>query len=126
MGPVGRRRWAIAEGYLPAWSQDDSRELRSHEAACILNVSDRPAQIRITIYYADREPGGPYELVVGARRTAHVRFDDLREPEPIPRATDFSSLIESDVPVVVQHTRLDARTSSIALMTTTAYAEPDE
>ena len=125
MQPLGRRRWAIAEGYLPGRSQPDSRELGSHEAACILNASDEPARIRITIFYADRDPSGPYQLVVAPRRTAHVRFDDLREPETIPRATDFSSVIESDVPIVVQHTRLDSRTGAIALMTTTAWAEPD-
>lgn len=125
MKPPGRRRWVIAEGYLPGRSPSGSRELGSHETACILNASDEPARVRITIFYADREPGGPYEIIVPARRTAHVRFDDLSEPEAIPRATDFSSLIESDVPIVVQHTRLDSRSGAIALMTTTAWAEPE-
>lgn len=125
MLPLGRRRWVIAEGYLPGRAQSGSRELASHETACILNASDQPARVRITIFYSDREPGGPYEVVVPARRTAHVRFDDLSEPEPIPRATDFSSVIESDVPIVVQHTRLDNRSGAIALMTTTAWAEPE-
>jgi hypothetical protein len=50
-----------------------------------------------------------------------VRFDDRREPAPIPRETDFASLIESDVPIVVQHTRLDSRQAENALMTTIAY-----
>jgi hypothetical protein len=27
-----------------------------------------------------------------------------RDPEPIPRGTDYSSVIEADQPVVVQHT----------------------
>jgi hypothetical protein len=124
MVTIGRRRWVIAEGYLPGRTQSGSRELASHETACILNASDEPARVRITIFYADREPGGPYELVVPARRTAHVRFDDLSEPEPIPRATDFSSLIESEVPIVVQHTRLDNRSGAIALMSTIAWSEP--
>ena len=121
MATVGRRRWVIAEGYLPGRTQAGSRELASHETACILNASDEPARVRITIFYSDREPGGPYELVVPARRTAHVRVDDLSEPEPIPRATDFSSLIESNVPIVVQHTRLDSRQSANALFSTVAF-----
>lgn len=115
----------IAEGYLPGRVQTGSRELASHETACILNASDQPARVRITIFYADREPGGPYEVIVPARRTAHVRFDDLSEPEAIPRATDFSSVLESDVPVVVQHTRLDSRSGAVALMTTIAWPEPE-
>ena len=56
------------------------------------------------------------------RRTKHVRFDDLTDP-PVPRDTDYASLLVSDVPVVVQHTRLDSRKAEIALMTTVAYGE---
>jgi len=120
---IGKTRWAIAEGYIPSWSTGSSRELTSHETACLLNATDRPAHVRITIYYADREPGGPYEVTVPPRRTLHLRFNELEQPEPIPRGTDFSSVIESDVPIVVQHTRLDRRTQDIALMTTSAYGE---
>lgn len=57
-----------------------------------------------------------------APRTAHVRFNDLRDPEPIPLDTDFASVIESDVPLVVQHTRLDSRQAALALLSTIAYA----
>jgi hypothetical protein len=123
MQPLGRTRWAIAEGYLPGWSGSSRPELASHETACILNVSDEPAHVRIAIFFADREPAGPYRVTIAPRRTAHVRFDQLSDPEPIPRATDYSSVIESDVPIVVQHTRLDSRADAAALMTTGAYAE---
>jgi hypothetical protein len=119
---IGRTRWAIAEGYIPAWSHGPEPQLTSHETVCILNTSDHDAHIAITIYYSDREPVGPYRIVVPARRTKHVRFNDLTDPEPIPPATDYSSVIVSDVPVVVQHTRLDSRQSENALMTTIAYA----
>ena len=120
---IGKTRWAIAEGYIPSWSTGSSRELTSHETACLLNATDQPAHVRITVYYADRDPGGPYEVTVPPRRTLHLRFNELEEPEPIPRGTDFSSVIESDVPIVVQHTRLDSRTEDISLMTTSAYGE---
>jgi hypothetical protein len=65
---------------------------------------------------------GPYNVTVPARRTSHVRFNDLNEPEPIPLDTDFASVIESDVPIVVQHTRLDSRQAENALLSTIAYA----
>jgi hypothetical protein len=122
MASIGARRWAIAEGYIPAWSRGEGRELESHETVCLLNAGERDAQVRITIYFADREPAGPYRVTVPARRTRHVRFDDLRDPEPIPRGTDYASLIESDEPIVAQHTRLDSRQAEGALMTTIAYA----
>ena len=120
--PIGRTRWAIAEGYIPGWSHGPEAEMTSHETACILNASDRDAHVDITVFFADREPAGPYRVTVPARRTRHVRFNDLTDPEPIPRATDYASVIESDVPVVVQHTRLDSRQADNALITTIAYA----
>lgn len=121
--PIGKRRWAIAEGYIPGASTGPEPAMLSHETACILNATDQDAQVEITIYFADREPVGPYRLTVPARRTRHVRFNDLQDPEPVPRDTDYASVIESDVPVVVQHTRLDSRQAENALLSTIAYAE---
>jgi hypothetical protein len=54
-------------------------------------------------------------------RTRHVRFNELGDPEPIPRGADYASVIRSDVPIVVQHTRLDSRQPANALLTTMAY-----
>ena len=58
-----------------------------------------------------------------ARRTKHLRFNELSDPEPIPTDTDYASVIESDVPIVVQHTRLDSRQEANALLSTIAYGE---
>jgi len=122
---IGKRRWAIAEGYLPAWSRGPEPQMLSHETVCLLNASEQEAHVEITIYYADRAPVGPYRVTVPARRTRHVRFNDLKDPEPIPDDTDFASVIESDMPIVVQHTRLDSRQAENALITTIAYAADD-
>jgi len=119
---IGRRQWAIAEGYIPATSHGPAPEMTSHETVCLLNTSDGDAHVRITIYFSDREPAGPYGVVVPARRTKHVRVNDLTDPEPVPVGTDFASVIESDVPVVVQHTRLDSRQAENALLSTIAFA----
>lgn len=121
MGALGKRRWVIAEGYIPGASTGSGRAFESHETACILNAGEREAQVSITLYFADREPAGPYRVPVPAKRTRHVRFNDLQEPEPVPRDTDYSSVIESDVPIVVQHTRLDSRQAALALLSTIAY-----
>jgi hypothetical protein len=123
MDAIGRKRWAIAEGYIPSESAFSDRALVSHETACILNASDHDAQVRITIFFANREPVGPYRVSVQARRTLHLRFNDLDDPQPIPRDTDYASVFESDVPIIVQHTRLDSRRAEIALLSTMAYAE---
>ena len=123
MGAIGRTLWAIAEGYIPPAGTQGSRELESHETACLLNTGEADAHVRITLYFRDREPVGPYRVTVPARRTLHLRFNDLTDPAPVPRNTDYASVIESDVPIVVQHTRLDSRQAANALLSTIAYAE---
>jgi hypothetical protein len=123
MDEIGKKRWAISEGYIPSESVSDDRALLSHETACILNAGDHPAHVAITIFFADREPVGPYKVTVPPRRTLHLRFNDLKDPAPIPLDTDYASVFESDVPIVVQHTRLDSRRAEIALLSTIAYAQ---
>lgn len=118
---IGRMEWAIAEGYIPPFGNGPEPEMTSHETACLLNATDRPAEVRITIFFSDRDPVGPYVIVVPARRTRHVRFNDLSDPAPVPRGTNYSSVIRSDVPIIVQHTRLNSRQAENALITTIAF-----
>jgi hypothetical protein len=123
VSPIGHRRWAIAEGYIPSGGTGTGRAFESHETACLLNAGGRDARVEIVLFFADREPAGPYRVTVPARRTLHLRFNDLHDPEPVPRDTDYASVIESDVPIVVQHTRLDSRQAALALLSTVAFAE---
>ncbi len=118
---IGRTTWAIAEGYIPPDAAGKSHEMTSHETVCILNAADKDAHVEITVYFADREPAGPFKFTVGGCRTRHLRFNDFKEPQPIPVNTDFSSVITSDVPIVVQHTRLDSRQAELALLSTMAF-----
>ena len=120
---IGKTRWAIAEGYIPPESTGEGAAFESHETACILNAGAEDAHVEITLFFADRDPVGPYYIVVPAKRTRHVRFNELNDPEPVPKGTDYASLIESDVPIVVQHTRLDSRQAELALLSTVAFAE---
>lgn len=122
MNDIGKRRWAIPEGYIPSQSVSQDRPLLSHETACILNAGARDANVTLTVFFANRDPVD-YSLVVPAKRTLHLRFNDLKDPEPIPLDTDYASVFVSDVPVVVQHTRLDSRRAEIALLSTIAYAQ---
>jgi hypothetical protein len=118
---IGHRVWAIAEGYIPSYGNGPTPEFTSHETACILNAGKKDAQVEITIYFSDRNPVGPYRVTVPAMRTKHVRFNDLKDPEPVPTDTDYACVIASDVPVVIQHTRLDSRQAENALLSTIAF-----
>ncbi|MGZ3709466.1 MAG: sensory rhodopsin transducer [Bdellovibrionota bacterium] len=121
--PVGKTLWAIAEGYIPANTQGETDpRFISHETACILNAGEKDAHVRIWVYFSDRAPCGPFLETVPAGRTRHIRFNDLKDPEVIPREKDYSSVIESDLPIVVQYTRLDSRRNHLALLSTIAFA----
>ena len=120
--PIGHKIWAIAEGYIPGWSNGPEPQFTSHETACLLNTGAEDAHVEITIYFEDREPAGPYRMTVPARRTLHVRFNELDDPEPVPTDTDYASVIDSDVPIVVQHSALDPHQATNALLCTRAYA----
>lgn len=119
---IGTHRWAIPEGYIPEGSHGPEPEMTSHETVCILNATEEDATVEITVYFSDRGPAGPFEETVPAERTTHLRFNEFDDPEEIPKGTPFASVIESDVPVVCQHTRLDSRQSENALLSTMAYA----
>lgn len=119
---IGSTVWAIADGYIPAWSTGPEPEMLSHETVCFLNATSRAADVQMTVFFSDREPAGPYRVTVPARRTLHLRLNDLDDPAPVPRGTDYACLIESTVPIVVQHTRLDSRQSANALLSTIAFA----
>lgn len=116
----GKTFWAIPEGYIPEESTGPE-EMKSHETFCVLNTGKTEAHLTLRIYFSDRAPQGPYHLSVPPERTRHFRFNDLRPK--IPQGTDYSSTISSDVPVIIQHTRLDSRQAANALITTIAYGQ---
>ena len=120
MEHIGRHVWAIAEGFIPQ-SSTGPESMASHETACILNTGDEDAHVEITLFFPDREPVGPYAVTVPARRTLHQRFGELADDGSLSVGADYASVLVSDVPVVVQHTRLDSRQAANALLSTIAY-----
>lgn len=118
----GRHRWFVADAFLPGGS---SRGVESHESACLLNTAGRAATVRLTFFFEDREPAGPVEIVVEARRTRHVRLTDRDAlgGVDLPRDVPFAYSAESDVPVVLQHSRLDTSAGGYTLATTIAHGE---
>ena len=120
--PKGRHRWYVPDAFLPA---DSSHGVESHESACLLNTGGRDAAAQLTFFFEDREPAGPVELRLPAQRTRHVRLTDpaaLGGLE-LPRGVPFAYAVESDVPIVVQHSRLDTSAGAYTLATTIAYGE---
>jgi hypothetical protein len=115
----GHRLWFIPDGYIPTVS---SGQLESHESICILNCNHRDAHIAVTVYFEDRDPIEKIGVTVPARRTKHVRTGTLQKNgESIPPGVPYAMEVESDLPIVVQYSRLDATQAENSLMTTIAF-----
>jgi hypothetical protein len=121
MKTIGRKIWAIPGGHIPLFSSGHEPEYTSHDQLCLLNTMDEEAQVEMTIFYTDREPVGPYHLVVPARRVRHVRFNDLIDPEALPVDTEYASVIESNIPIIVQFSRLDSSQAENAILSAMVF-----
>lgn len=121
MRAIGNKTFVFPGGRIPLRSHGHEPEFTSRDELCILNTSDEPAHLQITIYYSDREPVGPYPLAVDARRTRHVRFNDLIDPQAIPLDTDYAAVVESDVPITVQFNRVDSSQAENAIASTLGF-----
>ena len=119
---AGKLKWFVPDGYLPA---ESSHGVASHEAACLLNTGARDAAVRFTFYFEDGDPIGPVEITLGGRRTRHVRLDDAASigGVELPRGVPYAYTVESDLPIVLQHSRLDTSSGAYTLFTTIAYGE---
>jgi hypothetical protein len=117
---LGKKIWIIPDGFLPEKSNGD---FASHEAVCVLNLSGDNANINLTIYFEDREPMENILATCKSKRTNHIRLDRINDvnDKKIPVGVPYSVKIESDVPVIVQHSRMDTTQAEMTLMTTIAY-----
>ena len=119
---TGHKSWLIPDCFYPPHSAPGG-EYKSHESICVLNTGSIDAHIDITLYFENRAPIKGFHAVCAAERTHHVRMDSLSGVEcaGVPKGVPYAALVESDVPVVVQYSRLDATQAACTLMTTMGY-----
>jgi hypothetical protein len=122
MKALGKKLWAIADGLVPSESNGPEPKNTSHDRLSILNTTSVDAHLKIMIYYADRDPKGPYELIIKGSRVRQIRINDLIEPEAIPLDTPYGCTITSSVPIIVQFSRLDTGLPPKAIFSTLPYS----
>ncbi|GAB3189280.1 sensory rhodopsin transducer [Nesterenkonia suensis] len=108
---VGRWRWAFSAGWIPPASTGHEPEFTSREVLCLMNPEAEPACAEVTVHHADRDPVGPYRILVDAGRVRHVRINDLIDPEAVPLGVPYGLTVSSDVPVIVQLAHVDTRST---------------
>ena len=122
----GKKVWVVPDGYLPVLPPDQKEDPEvyfSHESTCIINLTDKDAKVRFTVYFEDKDPVEIENITVGAKRSNHVRMERLLENgnSIIGRGNPYSLLVESSEPVVVQMSRLDTTQDNMAFLATMAY-----
>lgn len=106
---LGRCRWAVAGGHVPARGTGREPLLTSRDQIALLNTGGDLANVRLRVLYADHGEVGPYRIGVAPRRLRNLRINDLIFPEAVRLDEAFGLVIESDVPIVAQFTRQDTR-----------------
>jgi len=125
----GHRVWIIPDAYLPVLTAEDEakraagRGYWSHESLCVINTGPKRASLTLTFYFEDRAPVKNIRVTVGAERTHHIRFDKPEELGgfEVPAGVPYALRVESDVPVVVQHSRLDTTQPNCASLSVMAH-----
>lgn len=121
MNENGAKIWFIPDAYL-AKPADDDPVYKNHEAICVMNATGDDAHMKLDFYFADRDPVEDVEVIVHAKRCYHIRMDIPEQVGgyQIPFDVPYGVRIRSDVPIVVQYSRMYATTHNISLMTTMA------
>ncbi|SDZ31157.1 hypothetical protein SAMN05421736_109148 [Evansella caseinilytica] len=115
----GHSTWYIPDGYIPP---ESSGRLESHESICVLNCNDAAAKLLITIYFEDRTPLEEIPYTIRGKRTKHIRTSELKKKEvKIPAGVPYAMEVASDLPIIVQYSRLDSTQPELALMSTMAF-----
>ena len=116
----GSKIWFFPDGDRPPLG--DSL-MKGHESYVILNPNQADAQVAFTLYFEDEPP------VTGIRQTVpanRVRCFQTHNSEHfgqhvLPVARQYAVKIESDVPVIAQYGRLDARQDNLAYYTNMGF-----
>ena len=121
MKSMGSKTWLIPDAFRPTTGVEP---YPSHEAICVLNTGDEDATIRVIIYLEGDEPITGFSVFCKARRTVHQRTSAMVSDtqKTIPTDLSYAMLLVSDVPVVIQYSRMDTTQPAMALMTTMGHA----
>ena len=116
----GKKIWIIPDGFM---SDTKSKDYVSHEAVCVLNLTENDANVKLTIFFEDREPLEGFKAECKSKRTNHIRLDRIENDKgvKIPKEVPYAILVESDTDIICQHSRMDVSDPNVTLMTTIAY-----
>ena len=121
MSTVGKNNWIIPDCELPP---EGEGVLKGHESVIVVNDTDKPAKIKVSIFFTDKEPYENIEWTVEAKRVKCFRMNNVNDMcgYVVPLETQYAMKLESSEPIVVQYGRLDNRQTNLAYYTTLAFS----
>lgn len=101
----GAKRWFFPDGDRPPVHRQENG---ADETIVIVNTSDKPAHIRMTVYYTNRDPGPDIPLTVPAERVKCFSTRRLAEEGLLDTEIheQYAFVLESDVAVAAQYIKL--------------------
>ena len=120
MSVVGKKNWIIPDCELPP---EGEGELKGHESVVIVNDSNKTAEIKVTLYFVDKQAYEGITWVVEPKKVRCFRMNNVEHMcgFEVPLETQYAMKLESSQKIVVQYGRLDNRQTNLAYYTTLAY-----
>lgn len=118
----GKNVWLFPDGELP--EPDKDSPLVAHEALMILNTSEKKADIKLSIYFEDKDPVEDIFIEVGPKRVKCLRLDKAEQigGVVIPKHVQYALRLESSVKVAATFGRLDTSSEKMAFYVGAAYS----
>ena len=115
----GKKVWIFPDAELPPVGVN---LIPGHESIIVTNTGDQDANIKITLFYTDKEPVS-FCTSVAARRVRCLRTNEEKDFGALTAKFEeqYAIMLESDVPVVAQYGRAEPR--AVAFYTTPGYCE---
>lgn len=115
----GKKIWVFPDAELPPKGVN---LIPGHESVIITNTGDSDANVKITLFFTDREPES-FMVQVGARRVRCLRTSEEKDfgTHTPNEGEQYAIMLESDVPVVGQYGRAEPR--AVNFYTTSGYCE---
>ena len=120
MATVGKKNWIIPDCERPP---EGEGVLKGHESVVIVNDTNKPAIIKVTLFFVDKEAYEGITWTVEPKRVRCFRMNNVNDMSgyEVPLETQYAMKLESSQKIVVQYGRLDNRQTNLAYYTTMAF-----
>ena len=113
----GNKVWFFPDGDLP---QPGDKEPKGHESLVILNPNSVAAQLRLTVYYEDKDPDNLDPVELPGQRVLCIRVDKPIGNYKIPFG-QYALKVAASSPVICQIGRMDITQPNLAYYTTMGF-----